>query len=94
MITQFYIVEIQQYANGEYGHIVHYAYDEDPDKAQLKAESKYHQVLAAAAVSELPTHSAIMFSTQGFPVLHQCYKHEIQPTPEPEPEPEVEPTEE
>lgn len=74
-MTQFYVVEIQQYDNGEYGHIVHYAYDEDPEKARLKGESKYHEVLSAAAVSELPTHAAIMFSTEGFPLMHQCYKH-------------------
>lgn len=73
---QFYVVEVQKYANGEYGHLVHFAYDEDADKAKLKAESKYHEVLAAAAVSELPEHSAIMFSTEGFPLMHQCYKHE------------------
>jgi hypothetical protein len=76
-MTQFYIVEIQQYANGEFGHIVHYVYDENPDKARLKGESKYHEVLAAAAISEIPSHAAIMFSTDGFPVMHQCYKHEI-----------------
>lgn len=74
-MTQFYIVEVQQYANGEFGHLVHYAYDEDADKARLKGESKYHEVLAAAAVSELPTHAAIMFSTEGYPVMHQCYMH-------------------
>lgn len=74
-MTQFYVVEIQQYDNGEFGHIVHYAYDNDPDKARLKGESKYHEVLAAAAVSELPSHAAIMFSTEGFPLMHQCYKH-------------------
>ena len=74
-MTQFYIVEIQQYANGDYGHIVHFAYDADPEKARLKGEATYYEVLAAAAVSELPTHSAIMFSTEGFPIMHQCYKH-------------------
>ena len=87
-MTQFYVVEIQQYANGEYGHIVHYAFDADPDKARLKGEAKYHEVLAAAAVSELPTHAAIMFSTEGFPITNQCYKHEV--TTEPTPEPETE----
>lgn len=75
-MTQFYIVEIQQYANGDYGHIVHFAFDADPEKARLKGEAKYYEVLAAAAVSELPTHSAIMFSTEGFPLMHQCYKHD------------------
>ena len=75
MITQFYILELQQYANGEYGHIVHFAYDEDPEKARLKAESKYHEVLAAAAVSNLPQHAAVVITSGGFPILHQCYEH-------------------
>lgn len=74
-MTQFYVVEIQKYANGEFGHIVHFAYDENPDRARLKGEAKYHEVLAAAAVSDLPVHAAIMFSTEGFPIMHQCYKH-------------------
>ena len=80
-MTQFYVVEIQQYVNGEYGHIVHYAFDADPDKARLKGEAKYHEVLAAAAISELPTHAAIMFSTEGFPIMNQCYKHEVTSEP-------------
>lgn len=81
-MTQFYVVEIQQYANGEFGHIVHYAFDEDPKKARLKAESKWHEVLMAAAVSELPSHAAIMFSTEGFPMMNECYKHEAEAEPE------------
>lgn len=88
MVTQFYILEIQQYQNGEYGHIVHFAYDENPDKARLKAEAKYHEVLAAAAVSELPQHSAIIIAADGFPVMHQSYVHTVEPTVAPEPEPE------
>ena len=60
----------------------------------LKGESKYYEVLAAAAVSNLPAHAAIMFSSEGFPIMHQCYKHEVnvEPTTEPQPEP-VEQTE-
>lgn len=77
---QFYIIEIQQYANGEYGHLIHFAYDANEDKAKLKAEAKYHEVLAAAAVSELPSHSATILASDGFPLMHQCYKHEQQPT--------------
>lgn len=94
-MNQFYIIEIQQYLNGEFGHIVHFAYDENPTKARLKAEAKYHEVLASAAVSELPQHSATLLTADGRAVMNQCYKHEIvQPEPEPEPEPEVEPKEE
>ena len=83
---QFYILEIQQYANGTFGHLVHYAYDENADAARLKAEAKYHQVLAAAAVSNLPSHSATIIAQDGFPVMYQCYKHEVIPEPEPDPD--------
>ena len=87
-MNQFYIIEIQQYTNGEFGHIVHFAYDENATTARLKAESKYHQVLASAAVSELPQHSATLLTSDGRAIMNQCYRHEIAA-----PEPEVEPTE-
>ena len=87
-MNQFYIIEIQQYANGEFGHIVHFAFDENPTKARLKAEAKYHEVLAAAAISELPQHSASLLTSDGRCIMNQCYRHEIET-----PEPEVEPTE-
>lgn len=95
-MNQFYIFEIQQYINGEFGHIIHFAYDADATKARLKAESKYHEVLAAAAVSELPQHSATLLTADGRAIMNQCYKHVVvQPEPEPEvnPEEEVTPTE-
>ena len=78
-MTQFYIIEIQQYQDGTYGDIKHFAYDEDHDKARLKAEGKYYEVLSAAAVSDLPCHAAILFSSEGFPIMNQCYKHDVQP---------------
>ena len=91
-MNQFYIIEIQQYANGEFGHIVHFAYDADATKARLKAESKYHEVLAAAAVSQLPQHSATLLTSDGRAIMNQCYKHVVESTPEPEEE--TEPTSE
>lgn len=75
-MTQFYIIEIKQLANGEYEHIVHYAFDADPVKARLKAESKYHEILSVGAVSETRKHSAIIISDEAFPVMNQCYKHD------------------
>lgn len=89
-MNQYYIMEIQQYANGEYGHIVHFAYDEDASKARLKAESKYHEVLAAAAISELQSHAATLLTTDGRAIMNQCYKHALAT---PEVEPETEPAE-
>lgn len=81
-MVQFYIFECQKYVNGEFGHIVHFAYDENPTKARLKAEAKYHEVLAQAAVSELPQHSATLLATDGREIMHQCYIHEIEQDPE------------
>lgn len=85
-MNQFYILEIQQYWDtdettgvktpGEFGHIVHFAYDADAAKARLKAESKYHEVLAAAAISELPQHSATLLASDGRAIMNQCYRHE------------------
>lgn len=93
-MNQYYIIEIQQYLNGDFGHIVHFAYDVNPSTARLKAESKYHEVLAAAAISELPQHSATLLTSDGRCIMNQCYKHEVvQPEPEVEPETPEEPIE-
>lgn len=75
MIYQFYIVEIKQNQAGEFEHQVYWVWDQDADQAQLKAESKFHEVLSAAAVSTMASHAAIMFNTDGFPMKHECYKH-------------------
>lgn len=90
-MNQYYVIEIQQYANGEYGHIVHYAYDTDPTKARLKGEAKYHEVLASAAISTLPSHAATLLAADGRLIMTQCYKHVVEPEPEPEPEPTPDP---
>ena len=63
---------------------------------RLKAESKYHEVLAAAAISELQSHSATLLTADGRSIMSQCYKHalpaqEEEETEEPE---EVTPNEE
>ena len=75
---QYYIIEIQKHANGEFGHIVHWAYDENADRARLKAEAKYHEVLAAAAVSDLPQHAAALLASDGAEIMRQCYRHAAQ----------------
>ena len=86
MVTQFYIVEVQQDLQGNYAHLVHWAWDEDPDLAKRKAESKYYEVLTAAAISNTMTHSAILFSTEGFPLMDKHYHNvkDVQPAPAPE----------
>lgn len=79
---QFYVLEIQQYADGGYGHIVHYAADANADRAREKADSKYYEVLSAAAVSTLPSHAVLLCSSEGFPIEHKCYKHVAANEPE------------
>lgn len=83
---QYYVFEIQKYVNGEYGHLVHWAADENADRARMKAESKYHEVLAAAAISELPQHAAALLASDGTELMRQCYYHTAAPA-EPEEEP-------
>ena len=92
-MTQFYIVEVKEFFNGEFEHQVYWVWDEDTDKARLKAEAKFHEVLAVAATSETKAHSAIMFSTEGFPLRNECYKHEVAPVEPIEEEPAEEPSE-
>lgn len=77
-MTQFYIIEIQKYVSGDFGHIVHFAYDADETIARLKAESKYHEVLAAAAISQLPQHSATLLTEDGRCIMNQCYRHIVE----------------
>ena len=76
-MIKFFVLEIQKLENG-YAHLVHAVEDDDPNKARMKGEAAYYQVLAAAALSNLPVHSAILVSPEGFPVLHQCYKHNVE----------------
>ena len=43
---------------------------------QNEAESKYHLVLSAAAVSTLDRHSAALLDETGYCLKSQCYEHE------------------
>ena len=72
---QNYVVEIKKFHNGEFEHNVFWLYDEDADLAMRKAEAKYHEVLAAAALSDTASHAAILFTAEGFPCRNECYKH-------------------
>lgn len=65
----YIVIELQKDEKGHVSNIV-------TEHATLaEAESKYHTILAAAAVGNLPAHSAVIVSEEGFPVKHQCYKH-------------------
>lgn len=76
-MPQFYIFEIKLLPNGEYEHQVHWAYDPDPQTARLKAESVYHAILSAAAVSQTKSHSATLLTGDGVAITSQVYTHVI-----------------
>ena len=65
----YIVIELQKDAKGEVSNIV------TGHSTLADAESKYYSILASAAISEIPVHSAIVVSEEGFPVRNQCYKH-------------------
>ena len=77
MVYQFYTAEITKDANGDYSHDIKWHWDEDATKAQLKGEAKYHEIMSRAAVSNFAEHAAILFSSEGFPIMNHCYKREV-----------------
>lgn len=86
MNPKYIVIELQNNADGTVGNIVN-TYD-----SRNEAESKYHLVLSAAAVSNVMIHAAMLAMTDGTVVASQHYIHapEPEPTPEPTPEPESE----
>ena len=66
----YLVMELQKNKDGHVANIV------TEHETLALAESKYHAVLSAAAVSGIPAHSAILVSEEGFPVKNQCYKHQ------------------
>lgn len=66
----YIVVELQTYENGTVGSLV------TQHSTREEAESKFHGVLAAAAISNIPKHAAICITEEGFEVLPPvCYKH-------------------
>ena len=81
-MTKYIVFEIQTNVDGSVGTLV-YSFD-----ARADAESKFHYVLGAAAVSQLPLHSCVLMTNEGFILESKAYKHE-QPESEPEPEEDI-----
>lgn len=67
---KYVVVEFQTNADGKIG-ILTFSYD-----SRLEAESKYHTVLAAAAISKLPVHTCCLFQNDGITLARQSYVHE------------------
>ena len=67
---KYIVIEIQTGWDGTVGNIVT-AYD-----TKNEAESHYHTVLAAAAISTIMKHSAVIMDEEGAVYGSMCYRHE------------------
>ena len=64
-----YIVLELQAAPGNVAHLFETFAERDA------AESRFHAVLAAAAVSQVPEHSALLMTSDGQVLRSECYRH-------------------
>lgn len=66
---KYLVIEIQKSTTGEVANIV------TSHNTLNEAESKYHTILASAAISSVPVHSAVILNETGFCVKNQSYTH-------------------
>ena len=71
----YIIMEVQTNADGTVATLVSTYNDVNKDAA----ESKYHLILSAAAVSSLPRHTAFMLKDDGRIIRSECYEHPVEP---------------
>lgn len=45
-----------------------------------EAQSKYHTILSAAAISSVPIHTAVILTHEGNLIAHESYYHETEVT--------------
>ena len=66
---KYLVIEIQTNTDGTVGTLV-YSYDNHNE-----AESKYHAVLSAAAISEVTIHACSLLASDGRLLNRGCYEH-------------------
>ena len=69
MDTKYVVIEIQTMSDGQVACLA------TPFDSQMQAESSYHSVLAAAALSALPRHAAVLMTSDGSVQASQYYEH-------------------
>lgn len=67
---KYIVTEMQTNLDGTIGVITNSYSDRN------QAESKFHTVMAAAAVSALPVHACQVMTNEGFTVNAGCYHHD------------------
>lgn len=78
-MAKYVVVEMQNGIVGTHA----WVYDTRED-----AEVKEYQTLAEVVKSDIPVHTVLLLSDEGFELDRKCYKHDAQPEPEPETEAE------
>lgn len=73
---KYLVIELQKSEQGTVANIV------TQHDTRNAAESKYHTILAAAAVSNVYQHSAVLLTDAGQEICHQSYTHPVEPAPE------------
>lgn len=68
---KYIVVELQKNKDGAVANLV------TEHSTLAEAESKFYSILAYAAIGDIPVHSAVIISEEGFPVKNQCYKHSV-----------------
>lgn len=68
----FIILEIQKTDDNKISTIV------TSHETLQSAENKYHNVLAAAAISNVPLHSCVMLNEDGYQRKVESYNHEVE----------------
>ena len=69
MEKKYVVLEIQTMEGGQVACLA------TPYDGQMQAESSYHTVLAAAALSSLPRHAAVLLTSDGSVQASQHYEH-------------------
>lgn len=69
----YIVIELQTNSDGTVANLVTAYTDRNT------AEQKYHLILSAAAVSQLPAHAAVLLTGDGRTLASQCYRHEEEP---------------
>lgn len=66
----FVVVEVQSNSDGTVGTLV------NNYESEQEAASKYHQILASGAVSQIYKHCAFILSDDGYCTKSEGYRHE------------------
>lgn len=72
----FIVLEIQKTSETEVANLV------STHTNRNEAESKFHQVLSAAAISNIPKHSAVLLTDDGVCIKRESFVHEEYPNSE------------